>query len=140
MEENGDKCGLPVMAVDNVGTEPDNGKYSENCLAEECESLYIPLYIVGIWSVALEIELVIHEVELYTVVFVFHYTNMNTFAAQTVVHIEMSNILEPVAVFFWNTCIIRHYNSDIEFIFVYILRKSACNVCQTACFDERDTF
>ena len=128
------------MAVDNVRTEADNRHNSQYSLAEERKALDVPLHIRRIGSVALEVVFVVHKVELYAVIFIFHYAYMKAVGPHTVVHIEVCHILEIVSVFIGNACIIGHYNSYVKFFFVEILRERSYNVSESAGLDKGYAF
>ena len=64
--------------MDNIGTETDYRHYGKYSLAEVGKALDIPFEVGGIGRVALEVPLVVNEIELYAVVFILHDTNVDS--------------------------------------------------------------
>ena len=124
--------------MDNVGTEAYNRQDSQYSLTEEGEPFDIPFQIGRIRCIALEVILVVNEIELDAVIFILHYTDMNALTSHTVIHIEMVDIFELTPVLIGYTGVIRHNNSYIELFLVDILRKCSNNVSKTACLYKRN--
>ena len=140
VHEHRDQSRLPVVAMDNVGTEADNRQDRQNSLTEECKALDVPFQVRGIWVVTLIVELVVNKIEFDAVVLILHDANVNAVGSIAVVHIEVSNILEIVPEFSGDTGVIGQDHTDVELVLIDILRQSAHNVSQTACLYKGNTF
>ena len=140
VHEHGYQRGLPVVAVDYVWTEADNRQYREHSLAEEGEALDIPLGIGGVRIIALEVILVVNEIELDAVVFVLHDAYVNSVGAETVVHVEVCDIFEVIPELGRDTGVVGENDPHVKLVLVDILRERADNVGETACLDEGYAF
>jgi len=126
--------------MDNIGTETDYRHYGKYSLAEVGKALDIPFEVGGIGRVALEVPLVVNEIELYAVVFILHDTNVDSLGALAVVHVEVSYVFEICSVFFGNAGVVRQDHPYVELTLVEILGESAHNISKTACFYKRNAF
>ena len=138
MQQYRDQTRLPVVAMDDLRMETNDRHHGKHCLAEEGEALDIPAQIRAVRGFAVEVELVVHEIELDAVELIFHDADMLLTAG--VVHIEMVPVMEEIAVSARNTGVIRDDDTHIKAFLIKILRQCADNVSQTAGLDKRHTF
>ena len=89
---------------------------------------------------ALKIILIINKVKFYSMILIFHNSDMSAYNSHTVIHIKMVNIFKLFSILVRNTSIIWKNYPYVKFILVQILWQCTNNVCKSACFYKRNTF
>ena len=140
LEEYRNHTCLPVVAVNNVRMESDDRHGCQNCLTEENIAFNIPADRICIRLITLEIIFIINKVEGNALVFIFHDADKHRFTSLTIVHIEVGNKLEFSTVFPRNTSIVRQNNPHVIIPFIQGFWQCTNDICQTAGFDEWNTF
>ena len=138
MQQYRDQTRLPVVAMDDLRMETDDRHHCKHCLAEEGETLDIPVQIAGVGRFAVEIVFVIDKVELDAVEFIFH--DADVFLLTGIVHIEVMTIVEEVAVSSRNAGVIGDDDTDVKAFLIQVLGQGADNIGKTAGFYEWYTF
>ena len=115
------KACLPVMAVDQVGTEADYGQRGKHSLGEEREPGNLKKRIVRIRLLTGEESLVIYKVEFYTVYFGLQ--DAYIFALPMEIHIEVRHIFHLILHFLFHAGIFGNDDTDIVILFIDILRQ-----------------
>ena len=133
MKEYRDKSCLPVMAVDDLGPEAYNGQCGQYRTAEECELLYIFIYI-SVRCKALEIKLIIYKIILDPFVLGLKYPDI--LSSPVKVHIKMGDICHGLFKLFLDAGILRHDNTYIKFILIKVFGKGSYNISQTPGLDK----
>ena len=72
--------------------------------------------------------------------FIHHVKNSYILAAPRQIHIEMCYVLQLIFKFFFHAHVFRYDDTHIKFILVKTLRQRTHYICQSACFNKRDTF
>ena len=130
------KTGLPVMAVDQVGTEINGRERRQAGLGEESEPGDLKDRVVRVDLIGSEESLVIDKVERDPVLHGLE--NADILALPVVVHIEVGHILHLILHVLFHAGILGNHDSDIVVLRINILGKRADNVSQSAGLDKRN--
>ena len=135
LEIYGNKSGLPVVAVDQVGAESDRLKGRQASLGEICKSGDLKERIIRVRFICREESLVVDEVESDPVLHGLEYAHI--LALPVVVHVEVGDIFHLILDLLLHAGILRNHDSDIIVLRINILGERADNVSQSAGLDER---
>ena len=120
MQINGYQTCLPVVAVDDIGPERDDGQRRKRGSAEKRELLNI-LEDLSVRSITLEIELIVDEVEFDALI--FHLEDADILLTPCELHIEMVHILHLGLILVLDTGILRDDDPYVELVLVQVLRQ-----------------
>lgn len=134
VEVDGDKGCMPVVAVDDVGSETDEGEGREHSLREVRIALEICKEII-VGPASGEIFLVVDEVVCDAVEDECVYAYINA-----VVHLEIDDALHVLLIFLGNHLVLRDDDSHVILVFIECLRKTSDDICQSSGFNERHAF
>ena len=126
VQVNGNQCGLPVVAVDDIGGEVDVEQGLQHSAGEEGKALAV--IVEAVQAAALEVILVVQEV-------VGHAVDLSleqaaVLAAPAHGHRVVGDILQLVAHF--QVAVQRHDDAGIHAVLDQSLGQGACHVGQTA--------
>ena len=126
VQVNGNQCGLPVVAVDDIGGEVDVEQGLQHSAGEEGEALAV--IVEAVQAAALEVILVVQEV-------VGHAVDLSleqaaVLAAPAHGHRVVGDILQLVAHF--QVAVQRHDDAGIHAVLDQSLGQGACHIGQTA--------
>lgn len=138
VQEDGNQPRLPVVAVDDVGTEAHGRQDRKGRLGEEAELFDVPQQI-AVGLVAAEVVLVVDEVVGDALHPAGHDAHVD--AAQAAqLHLKAVHVLELAAVFFGDAGIVGQDDAHVVTAFVERLGQRAGHVGQSTRLDERHAF
>ena len=114
MQINGNKAGLPVMAVDQIRSEINHRQDGKGCLGKESKFLDFKERIITVGFKPVKVEFIIDEVIFYPADFRFHDPHILILPME--IHIEMRFIGEPVFHLLGHAYILRQ---DHPYIIVF---------------------
>ena len=126
---------LPVVAVDQIGSEIKQRQCGKDCFAKVCISLNLISGIVVIYLGAAEIVLVVDEIVSDAVDFSLEEAYIDILPV--IIHVEGADVLELILHLLLHAGILRQKNSYVKVSLVEILGERAYYIRKSACFDER---
>ena len=138
VQEDGHDAGLPVVAVDDVGMEPNGRQDGQRGLGEEAELFDVPMD-VAVRLGATEIVLVVDEIVGNAVKLIGQDADIDRTQAAKI-HVKMRDIFKIVAVPLGDGHVIGDDHTHIKLLAVKGLGQCAHDVGQAAGLDERDAF
>ena len=133
---DGNKSGLPVVAVDQVRAEIHGGKCGENRFGEERETCDLKQRIICIRLVTGEESFVVDEIEGDSLHLGLQHTYILTLPVE--VHVEVCDIFHLVLHLLLHAGILGHDHPDVIIFLIQFLGKRTDNICQSACLDKRN--
>ena len=130
---------LPVVAVDDVRFEPDDGEGGQDRLVEEDELSKV-LRHAGVGVAVGEILLVVDEVVDDAVLLEFHDADILHDARARDVHVEVTDILHALFILVRDARVLRHHDPDVDAFRGKSLGQGAHDVSESACFREGVAF
>ena len=121
LEIDRDQSCLPVMAVDQLGLEAENGKGGKHRLGEIRVALDLPVRIVRVYGGAVEVILIVDEIILHAVLLDNEKSDIHFLPV--VIHVERSEIIHPVLDLLLHAGVPRKDNPDIVILRIKFLRQ-----------------
>ena len=131
------KPGLPVMAVNDIGTKIYHRKRRKSRLVKEGKFLDI-LINLPVWLIPIKIEFIIKKINDHPVI--FHLKDTDILLSPCQFKIEMGYIFHLILIFLWNRHILGNHYPHIKFILIKIFRQGSHYISQTAGFNKWHTF
>ena len=138
LEINRNKPCLPVMAVNQIRTEPDRRQSGKNCLREERKTLDFEKCVIRVRLVGIEKLFIVDEVIDYTIR--FRLQNADIHALPVKIHIKAGDVFHAVFHLLPYAGILGKEYPDVIIILVNFLWQRTYDIRKSACFDKRNAF
>lgn len=134
VQVDGNQCGLPVMAVDDIRPEIDQRQAGKNRLGEKREPFQILEHVV-VRDKPAEISFIVDEIIGDSVKHEFMHTDIDP-----VVHLEIVQHSLLLSILLFDGMVVREDDTDVERPFVYALGQASDYIGQATRLCERNTF
>ena len=139
VEVDRNEARLPVVAVDDVRLEPDDGERGQDRLVEEDELSEVFRH-AGVRVAVGEVLLVVDEVVDDAVLLEFHDADILHDVRARDVHVEVADILHALFELVRDARVLRHHDPDVHAFRSQGFRQGAHDVSEAARFREGVTF